>query len=146
PRARRNDYGFTVGGPVMRDKTFFFVSFEQFRETQYVNNQYQTVPTLAFRNGDFSKAILPNARGIGVDPAGRQMLEGMIYDPATTHTAADGRLYRDQFPGNIIPADRMDPVFKKILALLPLPNGPFANDLTQNYIQVYPTTRVTQVP
>src|SRR5437867_10268485 len=39
PRARRNDYGFTVGGPIRRDKTFFFVSWEQFRETQYVNNQ-----------------------------------------------------------------------------------------------------------
>src|SRR5881396_3189147 len=34
PRARRNDYGFTVGGPIRRDKTFFFVSWEQFRETQ----------------------------------------------------------------------------------------------------------------
>src|SRR5262245_21325259 len=141
PRARRNDYGFTVGGPVRKDKTFFFVSFEQFRETQYVNNQYQTVPTLAYRNGDFSKAIPANARVVGTDPAGRQMLEGMIYDPATTRTAPDGRLYRDPFPGNIIPQDRMDPVFKKIQALFPQPTGPFANDLTQNYIQVYPNTR-----
>ena len=74
------------------------------------------------------------------------MLEGMIYDPTTTRAAADGRLYRDQFPGNIIPKERMDPVFLKIQALFPQPNGPFANDLTQNYIQVYPTTRVTQVP
>src|SRR5439155_1742463 len=48
PRARRNDYGFTVGGPIRRDKTFFFVSWEQFRETQYVNNQFLTVPTAAY--------------------------------------------------------------------------------------------------
>src|SRR2546421_6747345 len=84
PRARRNDYGGTVGGPIRRDKTFFFFNFEQFRETQYVNNQFQTVPTAAYRNGDFSSAIPKSPKVIGVDPLGRQMLEGMIYDPATT--------------------------------------------------------------
>jgi hypothetical protein len=154
PRARRNDYGFTVGGPVRKDKTFFFFNFEQFRETQYVDNQYQTVPTLAYRNGDFSSAIPHDANGnviakvIGTDPLGRQMLEGMIYDPATTRTATDGtgRLFRDPFPNNIIPKDRFDPVALKIQALLPLPSGPAANSLVGNYIQVYPTSRVTQVP
>src|SRR3989475_6037099 len=91
PRARRNDYGFTVGGPIKRDKTFFFGGFEQFRETTVVNNQFQTVPTAAYRNGDFRSAI--TTRVIGTDPLGRQMLEGMIYDPATTKTAADGRVF-----------------------------------------------------
>src|SRR5262249_53414011 len=146
PRARRNDYGFTVGCPVQRDRTFFFFNFEQFRETQYVDNQFQTVPTLAYRNGDFSAAIPKVPKVIGVDPEGRQMLEGMIYDPATTRPAPNGQLYRDPFPNNIIPKERFDPVALKIQALLPLPNGPNANDLTNNYIQVYPTSRVTQVP
>src|SRR5215475_3866897 len=118
PRARRNDYGFTVGGPVQRDKTFFFVNWEQFRETQYVDNQYQTVPTLAYRNGDFSTAIPKNPKVIGVDPDGRTMLEGMIYDPITTRLSPGGVLYRDPFPGNIIPKDRFDPVALKIQALL----------------------------
>src|SRR5215471_3915948 len=68
PRARRNDYGFTVGGPVKRDKTFFFVSFEQFRETQYVNNQFQTIPTAAYRNGDFRSALVFESDPTG--PAG----------------------------------------------------------------------------
>ena len=146
PRARRNDYGFTVGGPVRRDKTFFFVNFEQFRETQYVDNQFQTVPTLAYRNGDFSTAIPRVPKIIGTDPLGRQMLEGMIYDPATTRAAADGRLFRDPFPNNIIAKDRFDPVALKIQALFPQPNGPNANDLVSNYKEVYPTSRVTQVP
>jgi hypothetical protein len=87
-----------VGGPFERDKTFFFVSFEQVRETQYVNNQYQTVPTLAYRTATSAERFFRTARVIGTDPAGRQMLEGMIYDPATTRAAPDGRLYRDQFP------------------------------------------------
>src|SRR5438876_3381329 len=146
PRARRHDYGFTVGGPVRRDKTFFFVNFEQFRETQYVDNQFQTVPTLAYRNGDFSTAIPRVPKIIGTDPLGRQMLEGMIYDPATTRAAADGRLFRDPFPNNIIAKDRFDPVALKIQVLLPPPNGTNINDLTNNYKPVYPTSRVTHVP
>src|SRR5436190_4608438 len=134
PKARRNDYGGTVGGPIRKDQTFFFVNFEQFRETQYVDNQYQTVPSLAYRNGDFSTAIPKVPKVIGTDPLGRQMLEGMIYDPATTRTAADGRLFRDPFLNNIIPKDRFDPVAVKIQALFPQPNGQNANDLVSNYI------------
>jgi hypothetical protein len=144
PRARRNDYGFTVGGPVRRDKTFFFFSWEQFRETTVVNNQYQTVPTAAYLAGDFRSAI--TNRVIGVDPLGRQMLEGMIYDPATTRTAADGRVFRDPFPNNIIPKDRWDPVASKIISLFPAPSGPFATGLSQNYISPYDTSRVTEIP
>ena len=146
PRARRNDYGFTVGGPIQRDKMFFFGSFEQFRETTVNNNQYQTVPTAAYRNGDFRAAITPTSKVIGIDPLGRQMLEGMIYDPLTTRTAPDGRVYRDPFPNNIIPANRFDPVAVKIQALFPGTNGPSANELTQNYINAYNTSRVTEVP
>src|SRR3989475_8004951 len=144
PRARRNDYGFTFGGPIRRDETFFFVSFEQFRETTVVNNAYQTVPTQAYRNGDFRTAI--TSRIIGNDPLGRQMLEGMIYDPATTRAAADGRLFRDPFPNNTIRNDRWDPVAVKIQSLFPQPSGPTANGLTQNYLNPFTFSRHTEVP
>ena len=63
---RRNDYGFTFGGPIViprvydgHDKTFFFFTFEQFRENQFVKSDLATVPTQAYRNGDFSSAIFP---------------------------------------------------------------------------------------
>ena len=153
PRARRNDYGFTVGGPVWipkvwngRDKTFFFFNWEQFRESTKVNNQFQTIPTPAYRNGDFSAAILPNARVIGTDPTGATMLEGMIYDPLTQTTAANGQVYRLQFPGNRIPAGRFDPVAAKIQALFPAPTGPTANALTNNFVNTYDTDRITEIP
>ena len=64
PAARRNDYGFTIGGPVSipklyngHDRTFFFFNFEQYRDNPIVNNLPVTVPTAAYRNGDFSAAI-----------------------------------------------------------------------------------------
>jgi hypothetical protein len=154
PRARRQDYGFTVGGPVWipkvyngREKTFFFFNWEQFRETTKVNNQFQTVPIAAYRTGDLSAAILPGARSIGSDALGRAMLEGMVYDP-TTARAVPGvsGLVRDQFPGNRIPIGRFDPVSAKIQALFPGPSGPSPNGLTNNYLEAYATHRITEVP
>src|SRR5262245_32474844 len=62
---RKNDYGFSVGGPIWlgklyngHNKSFFFFNFEQFRETQFINTGIATVPTLAYRRGDFSRALL----------------------------------------------------------------------------------------
>jgi hypothetical protein len=155
PRARRNDYGFTLGGPVWlpkydgRNKTFFFVSFEQYRETTVVNNQKQTVPTAAYRNGDFSTAI--TSRVVGTDPAqrdplGRPMLEGMIYDPRTTRISDDGKVFRDPFPDNKIPRELWDPVAVKIQNLFPQLNGPTPNGLTDNYLNPYDTKRTTEIP
>ena len=147
PRQRRSDWGGVIGGPIIKNKTFFFFNFEQFRETVKVNNQFQTIPTAAYRNGDFSSAI--TTKVIGVDPAGRQMLEGMIYDPSpqTTHVdAATGRVYRDPFPGNKIDQSRWDPVAMKIQALFPATSGPTPNGLTSNYLNPYDYSRVSEIP
>ncbi|MCU1339904.1 MAG: TonB-dependent receptor plug [Bryobacterales bacterium] len=128
--ARRHDYGFTLGGPVAipkvydgHDKTFFFFNFEQYRERVTFNNQFQTVPTVPYRAGDFTTALtnrtLTNAAGPILDPAGRTMIEGMIYDPSSTKLGPDGRSYRDPFVGNKIPSAAFDPVAAKIQALFP---------------------------
>jgi hypothetical protein len=149
PRARRHDYGFTIGGPVVlpkiyngHDKTFFFFNWEQYRETQIVNNLFLTVPTPAYRAGNFASAL--TGRNLGPDPLGRQIPEGAIYDPNTQRAAPDGRLIRDQFPGNVIPAVRLDAVALAIQNLIPLPN--LSNNLINNALLPFPSTRHTEIP
>jgi hypothetical protein len=152
-KQRRNDYGFTIGGPVWipkiyngRDKTFFFVNWEEFRETQIVNNQQGvSVPFPAYRTGDFSAAILPNARLVGTDPLNNVMKEGMVYDP-TSDVIVGGKDVRTQFPGNKIPVTSFDPVAAKIQNLFPSPKGINAGALVNNYINPYSSHRITPIP
>jgi carboxypeptidase family protein/TonB-dependent receptor-like protein len=139
--SRRNDYGFTLGGPVRKDRTFFFFNFEQYREKLNINSQTFTVPTAAYRTGDFSQAL--TGRTLGTDPLGRTILEGAIYDPLTTRAAPDGRLVRDPFPGNIIPANRLDPVAVKIQAMVPAAD---TTGVVNNFHPSYPSDRVTTIP
>src|SRR5215475_4254311 len=148
PRVRRHDYGFTAGGPVNlgklydgHNKTFFFFNFEQYRDKQTINTIANTVPIQEYRDGDFRRAM--TTRSLGLDPIGRTMLEGTIYDPSTTKTAADGRLYRDPFPNNTIPKERMDPVALKIQSIVPLPTQA---GLVNNGIYPFLSQRVTDIP
>src|SRR5215471_18550819 len=102
PRQRRNDWGFSFGGPVIipklfngHDKAFFFFNFEHFGETTVTNNVSTTVPTVAYRAGDFSKAL--TGRNLGTDGLGRPIMENTIYDP-TTDFVVNGLRYRNPFP------------------------------------------------
>jgi hypothetical protein len=153
PRARnrRHDYGFTIGGPVWipkiyngHDRTFFFFNWEQYREAVAINNQLETVPTLAYRQGNFATAIPPGA-SIGTDPLGRPIFAGEIYDPTTTRTVS-GQVVRDPFANQLIPQPMFDSVAAKIQNLFPAPLGQNANAVVNNYIPNIPTTRVTQIP
>jgi hypothetical protein len=148
PRNRRNDYGFTIGGPVWipkvyngHDKTFFFFNFEQFREALGII-QSETVPSAAYRNGDFTTAIPNNAPPIALYPGGPNVFQGEIFDPTSTYVA-NGQTYRSPFSNNMIPQSRFDPVAVKIQNLFPAPmNGGIVN----NFLPDIPTTRVTQIP
>jgi len=149
PRNRRNDYGFTVGGPVWipklyngKNRTFFFFNFEQYREAVAINNQEETVPTDAYRLGNFSGALGPQ---IGTDPLGRPIFQNEIYNPTTQRTV-NGSVVRDPFANNTIPASMFDPVAAKIQNLFPQPIGPFASSSINNYVPNIPTTRVTTIP
>ncbi len=101
-----NQFGVSVGGPIRRDKTFFFFSYEGLRWTQAVTTT-GTLPTAAERAGNFSGGL-------------------PIYDPFSTipNPAVPGQYIRTQFPGNIIPASRIDPVANNLLNYIPLPNQP----------------------
>jgi hypothetical protein len=157
PVQRQLDFGGSFGGPVWiphlyngRAKTFFFFAYEEYHNTQTLNQGTITVPTTAYRNGDLSSLLLGpivNASGTPVlDCLGRQMINGAVYNPATTRTATctDGstQTVRDPFPNNFIGAPgSWDPVAQKALAYLPSPSGATANALTNNYPNLQPNNK-----
>ena len=150
PRQRRNDYGFTLGGPASipkvyngHDKLFFFFSFEQYRETVITNNVPITVPTLAYRSGDFSQAVAATRnRVLGTDPLGRPIIENTIYDP-NTQRVFNGQVVRNPFPNNTIPQSEQDAVAQKVQSLIPLPTS---SGLINNYLPTYSNPRLTYIP
>ena len=107
PRFTNNYYGATIGGPIIKDRTFFFGDFLRYNNHQSQFNQF-SLPTAAFRNGDLSGS--PTA----------------IYDPATGNADGTGR---QQFLGNRIDPTRFSRVAVNILNLIPLPNIPGAGSV-----------------
>ena len=101
---RLHQFGASFGGPIQKNRTHFFASWEGTRQTTG-GTSIQTVPDLAMRAGDFS-----NVR----DAAGRVIT---IYDPTTSQTST-----RQPFTGNTIPANRIDAVAKAMTAFWPSPN------------------------
>src|SRR5688572_18790764 len=111
PYTRRDQVGGVLGGPLIRNKSFFFGMYE-FTESKSPLTSTRTVPTLRQRQGDFSETR--NASG--------QVMT--IYNPFNTFINAQGNLERRPFPGNVIPSSMMDPIALKALAYFPLPNAP----------------------
>ncbi|MBI3696850.1 MAG: carboxypeptidase regulatory-like domain-containing protein, partial [Acidobacteria bacterium] len=107
---RQNVWGVTQGNPIKRNKLFNFFSYEGWRTIEPKSVLY-TMPTDLQRNGDFSQSL--NTQG-GLRT---------IYDPYTTQTNGNV-VTRQPFPGNIIPASRIDPTSKKILADVWKANAP----------------------
>src|SRR5690606_33589494 len=118
--------------------TFFFANYEMFRDIQNQDLGDGTVPTEAYRRGDFSAALTGRVVQTPLGP----IAEGTIFDPLTTRTV-NGQLVRDPFPGNIIPANRMDPVALNVQNLIPLPN---TGALVNNYIRRAEYRKIQDIP
>ncbi|MBV8844482.1 MAG: TonB-dependent receptor [Bryobacterales bacterium] len=154
PKSRSNDYGGTVGGPVWipkiyngKDKTFFFFSFETHPTTTTTSTNYLTVPTPQYQMGNFSAATAAvGNKVLGTDPLGNPIIQNAIYDPATQMLAPNGQLVRTAFPNNTIPLNRLDPVALRVQALIPQPQGPFAANLINNYVNPYTVHMQDHIP
>src|SRR5215203_785817 len=104
-----DQYGFSVDGPIWKNKTFFLFTGEKYREGTPAP-LFSTVPTPQMKNGDFSN--LRDAQGNLIT----------IYDPLTGRDV-NGVWTRDPFPGNRIPANRINPAARAIMQYYPSPNG-----------------------
>ncbi len=111
PDSKRDQFGGSIGGPILKDKVFFFGDYQGTR-SNVGGSRLLTVPTAAARAGDLS------AYGVS------------IYDPAGGNPAN-----RSQFPGNVIPTGRLSPQALAVLSLIPLPNAAGTNNGTRdNYL------------
>lgn len=116
PPFKLNQFGGSIGGPVRRDRTFFFGDYQGTRNRQ-AQTFVSTVPIVPFRNGDFSRLPLK------------------LFDPATTRLdpSNPGGLIRDPFPNNMILSTRFNATGKNLTDLYPVPNLP-GNSIVNNFL------------
>jgi hypothetical protein len=133
---KQNQFGGTFGGPIQKNKLFFFVDYQGTR-VRAARTNIATLPSPAQVNGDFSGIL---GSQVGTDALGRPVFSNEIFDPSSTRTV-NGAIVRDGFgfdpisgqpmPGraNIIPVSRLDPIAHNIASLYP---GPTKTDATAN--------------
>jgi hypothetical protein len=122
----RNDFGATVSGPIFipkvyngKNRSYFFFSYEGYRQPSTSGPGLLTVPTAAMKQGDFSEWTRANGALIP------------IYDPTTTTSTPSGGFVRQVFPGNKVPASRIGATAGNIVKLMPDPNVSTAAALAQ---------------
>jgi hypothetical protein len=138
---KQNQFGATLGGPIVKEKVFFFGDYEGTR-IHSATTDITTVPTQKETTGDFSD-LLDLSTPAGVDGLGRPIYNGEIYNPATTRTAPDGSTVRDGFgfdvatglpingQANIIPGG-MSPLGLNYAALFPVVTTPGGGNYSVN--------------
>jgi hypothetical protein len=154
PVTHYNQYGFTIGGPVFvpkvidgRDKLFFFFAWEGLKDSQ-PTTAFNTVPTAAERNGDFSALLTANnscPSGSAYNPATGLCSNGapdafQLYNPFTATLNAKGVVTRTAIPNNnITNAGPLSKVAQSFLQFYPMPNTAGNSDGLQNYVSNAPS-------
>jgi hypothetical protein len=136
-RDRQSNYGGSFGGPVMipgvydgHNRTFFFVAAEKFRVRSYVYGApNRSAPQLQMYDGDLSRLLTTTL--VGTDALGRPIYRGAIYDPLTLREV-NGVFVADPFPGNVIPANRISEVSRRIGQIAKQHYAPINDALTAN--------------
>jgi hypothetical protein len=115
----QNQFGGTVGGPILHNRIFFFGDYQGTRESTRSGSSIESVPPMAWRTGDFSSS--PTA----------------LYDPTTRHIGPSGTVvatsFMDETGANKIPANQINSTATAILALIPAPNYGPAGAASNNY-------------
>ncbi len=118
PDFRRDQFGGVIGGPVRKNRTFFFATYEQTKQSS-PTSQTATFPTDLQRDGNFSQTFQSNGQLI------------QMYNPFSGSRNAAGNFVRQPFPGNIIPKSMTDPIALKALEFFPRQNQ-VTNAITNN--------------
>ena len=121
----QNQFGGVLGGPIVRNRTFFFADYQGTRISQLSGSSISDVPPGALRTGDFSS------------------LSTIIYDPGTRHIGPSGTVIASPFPGNKIPASEINQTSAAILSLVPLPNFGAPGAVARNFFYQAPQSSNT---
>jgi hypothetical protein len=141
-RDRQSNYGGSFGGPVVipgvydgHNRTFFYAAAEKFRVRSYVfAAPNRSAPQLEMYDGNLSRLLTTTV--VGNDALGRPIYRGAIYDPQTLREV-NGVFVADPFPGNIIPANRISPISRRIGEIAKKHYAPINDSLTAN--NLFPT-------
>ncbi len=122
PRApfRQNQYGGVLGGPLLRNRTFFFGDFQGTRQRTADASSIGSVPPASIRNGDLSSLRTP------------------IYDPSARRVAANGAVVSTLFPNATVPASLLNPSSAAVLKLIPDANFGPAGAQSRNFFRQLP--------
>lgn len=118
PTEHMNEYGASLGGPIIKNKLFFFANYLGFRYSTVSNPAFYTIPTALMRTGNFSELL-------NQSPAVK------IYDPITQTCVSSSNCSRTQFPNNIIPQSEISPITQAMAQYLPTPTN---SNITNNYL------------